>query len=1260
MGKINQIQNTLRELSEGKFQKLADAYLVAKRIGIINSVGSVIGADKTRKGRPDTLITLPNGNYALAEFTTQQTELLDKLKKDLKDCFIEEETGVPIEKIEQVILCFNSKLNTPEVIELQERAEEKGVQLSLFGIDAISHDINQHYPGLARKYLGLKLDTGQIVSTDDFVSLHSREKTAAGIDQSFFFREEELGHLLSALEQESLIIITGGAGVGKTRLALELSNRFIEQHTEYQMKCVFGRNRDFWNDLQVHFNRPGKFIILVDDANRLSRFDYVVDLLLEKREDREIKVVATVREYALQRVSEIARKTGEDKIFAVKPFTDEQISEFLREEFGIKNFQYIKRIVDIVKGNPRLAVMAARAALEGDFKTIRNVTDLYEDYFSSIKDGLLLGNKDINVDLLIQVIAIISLFEAVDYSYIEMMAIIENTFEISSSSFWEASYQLHDFELVDMYEKEVVRVQDQVLGTYCFHRAFFVEESLDFGLLIRNLFPRLKERIVYSINSASNAFDGLNIIEVIQPNVKKTWTELEKENNFQALLELIDTFGITDPTRTQLWAKEQIDSMEHQPAEEGDILVKGSDSVPHPSVLSILSRFADVKEIEARVALDLLMQYLQKRPGEFSMVLSVVTDEFGYDENSYYRKYDIQHAAIDVIWERTEIGEPLFSWLFLEVASKYLETHVQSFRDTGKHRVEILEYILPITPELYSLREKIWHRQFRLYEKKKMQDGVLIAINKYLKIPRRDIKNEVVKEDMKHVFPFLENALDVESYQHCIIGNEYLDFLEAQGIDEPEGARDKYKHETYELAEVLLTDWGESRELELSHEEYQKSKLERLGKYTEDYVFDDYVRFFKTCDEIRNAMEDRKEYQLSWGMSNALLLLAKRDFDLCTKVLEHYINLPNQINLNGYPIINSLIEQRGPEDVFMLFKKRKYRRNKRWLFYVHELLPAETITKKKLINLYRLYGTAKREDLPRDLDYLLKYRVLDPRVVAKVVSILIKKAKSEPTFAYTLIDLFNQHKEVAKHLPELFGEDIDLIKQAYLYAEQYADLNDHKGTFFAILMDLDYDFIIDYINQKYAVTDKKWLSRSDIGRDYTFLWELPDYQKTISKIIDHVYDFERTGYSSLDPVLGSFFSREEIEGKTQREILEKQDNLLLHLIDERGEETDYMRYLFRLISCFFPERRCQYVERFVSVNNDIEVFKRLNLEPNIWSWSGSQVSLLKERTVYWESLLTVLNSADLLEHKQFVEHQIQTLKNIIEREKKNDFIEDRV
>ena len=72
MSKINQIQNKIRELEGGTFQKLADAYIHKKGYNHINTIGSVIGSDKVRKGTPDTLVSLPNGKFVFAEYTTQK------------------------------------------------------------------------------------------------------------------------------------------------------------------------------------------------------------------------------------------------------------------------------------------------------------------------------------------------------------------------------------------------------------------------------------------------------------------------------------------------------------------------------------------------------------------------------------------------------------------------------------------------------------------------------------------------------------------------------------------------------------------------------------------------------------------------------------------------------------------------------------------------------------------------------------------------------------------------------------------------------------------------------------------------------------------------------------------------------------------------------------------------------------------------------------------------------------------------------------
>lgn len=101
-----------------------------------------------------------------------------------------------------------------------------------------------------------------------------------------------------------------------------------------------------------------------------------------------------------------------------------------------------------------------------------------------------------------------------------------------------------------------------------------------------------------------------------------------------------------------------------------------------------------------------------------------------------------------------------------------------------------------------------------------------------------------------------------------------------------------------------------------------------------------------------------------------------------------------------------------------------------------------------------------------------------------------------------------------------------------------------------------------------------------------------------------------------------------------------------------------MEFIFGLISDFSPERRRAFVSLFVSFNKSFGDFKRLSLEPNSWSSNGSWVPVIQGRIDYWESIIPFLNSVELLEHKQFVENEIQTLRDMMELEKKRDFIDD--
>jgi hypothetical protein len=56
---------------------VCNAYLTQTYSGHLQSPGTVIGKEKTRKGRPDAFLLQDNGRYILGEYTTQdRTQML--------------------------------------------------------------------------------------------------------------------------------------------------------------------------------------------------------------------------------------------------------------------------------------------------------------------------------------------------------------------------------------------------------------------------------------------------------------------------------------------------------------------------------------------------------------------------------------------------------------------------------------------------------------------------------------------------------------------------------------------------------------------------------------------------------------------------------------------------------------------------------------------------------------------------------------------------------------------------------------------------------------------------------------------------------------------------------------------------------------------------------------------------------------------------------------------------------------------------------
>ena len=103
------------------------------------------------------------------------------------------------------------------------------------------------------------------------------------------------------------------------------------------------------------------------------------------------------------------------------------------------------------------------AVRQQDLNSIRDATALYDEYYSSILQDI----EELSDPRVVRALGVIPLFRSLDRSNVDSRR-LEAAFAIRIDDLWETFVQLHERELVDIYEDEVVRISDQVLRTYLF------------------------------------------------------------------------------------------------------------------------------------------------------------------------------------------------------------------------------------------------------------------------------------------------------------------------------------------------------------------------------------------------------------------------------------------------------------------------------------------------------------------------------------------------------------------------------------------------------------------------------------------------------------------------------------------------------------------------------------------------------------------------------------------------------------------------
>ena len=630
MANIESIKQKILQLDAGSFQNLCNSYLCKTGYPNIVSLGGEAGTRKTTLGTPDTYFVASNGKYVFVEYTTQKSNLFAKIRDDLEKCLDIEKTRIPHDKISEIIYCHTSSNLTPfQDSEVKKLCEDVGVKLVIIGIDKLAEDIYLFHHNLSRDYLGISISTDQIQSYDEFINSYNTNRMAAPIDTKFLYREKEFQDIINAYLKVDVVILTGPSGAGKTRLGLHYVKNHEDAKNE-KIYCIHSNALPIYEDLKLFLDRPGDYFLFIDDANQLSGLQHIIRYVSMKSEGYNIKVLITVRDYALQKVINNVRAITSYEIVNINVFSEDEIKELLGTSLGILNSDYQERIIRIAGGNARIAILAGKVACSSNrLESIDDVSQLYEDYYgSNLENNQFFIDKNLCITS-----GVIAFLEAIHLDFIDAFLPILQEKGLTRDSFIENIRMLHEWEIIDIYNDKAVRFSDQCLSNFLLKYIFFDQKILTLSKMIKACFSSYRERTVTSVNTLVNVFGNKELLNFVEKEIKLLWSELSTEKS-PIFFEFVKVFFRINPTKTLLLLQNEIKSEERVICEWSNIDIEKGKNNRHVEndIIKILGGFSDMTDLPT--AYDLFFQYYLKRPDLFMDFYHAVNIYFGIHRNT--------------------------------------------------------------------------------------------------------------------------------------------------------------------------------------------------------------------------------------------------------------------------------------------------------------------------------------------------------------------------------------------------------------------------------------------------------------------------------------------------------------------------------------------------------------------------------------------------------------------------------------------------
>ena len=630
---VNKIENAIKELEGGRFQKLGDEYLRKKYNFKIVSLGSQEGTDKTTKGTPDSYAE-EDGKYVYIMYGTHKS-VISKLEGDIqsvKEKILDE--NIAEDKVRRLICCHtSSNITIKQKEDLEKMAEP--YQLELIGINEIANDLKKlDFQYLAKEYLSISESTEQVWSINDFIRIHDESKTNAPISNDYIGDVSEIINTIKSSEKR-ILLISAKPGTGKTRLAIEICS--LLDRNKYNIICVKSNNQDIYQDVKRNLNLRKENIVFIDDVNTTQNYISTLGLL---NTTNNINFILTVRDYAKEDVINDIRVYGynniEPELLKDDNFT-KLLSQFSQTEFTRKEIEHIKTIS---KSNPRIAVIAAKLSSSQDLINFNDEIDILKDYYEEIlnKNNIIyVEQKTLFILSYLKKIRLESLEENQEFKKLLKIT------DITTTDFKSAVEKLHERELCNIYNDKIVKIADQSLDDYIVIK-FLINKKISILEMLHELYPVNGQRVVQILNQCSNFIRKESDLEGVSDAVKSYYYESNFESD-ELKEKFLIQFGVLLPLEAISHVKNKIDNIESKAYTKTNFInQKDKKESIEDSVLNII--FVITRTKYCSQILQLLLKYFDKNPNKISEVYSILEANYGLVTEREYIDYTLAENTI--------------------------------------------------------------------------------------------------------------------------------------------------------------------------------------------------------------------------------------------------------------------------------------------------------------------------------------------------------------------------------------------------------------------------------------------------------------------------------------------------------------------------------------------------------------------------------------------------------------------------------------